>query len=313
MSSVGRRPPSDVASGAATALGERKGADALVSAEPLTGGCIHPAARIRTGSGRSAFLKWSERPGPSGFRVEAEGLRALKARGGLRVPQVLGVGTGSIDRRGWLLLELVEEGPPDPSTPERLGAGLARLHRPLEDGAAGRAAPGWEEDGWIGPLPQANRLTASSWPEFWREARLLPQWERAEKRFDRATRRRWERLLARTPEALEGWESDGLSLLHGDLWSGNVLTDREAEPVLIDPAVYRGHREVDLAMMELFGGFDPAVLERYRAEFPVAPAYAEVRRDLYQLYPLLVHVNLFGGGYVDGVRAKVDRLAVLID
>ena len=94
----------------------------------------------------------------------------------------------------------------------------------------------------------------------------------------------------------------------GDLWSGNVLTDWAGEPVLVDPAGYRGHREVDLAMMELFDGFNSGVMEQYQLEAPLVRGYKESRRDLYQLYPLLVHVNLFGTGYVARVRDRVQRL-----
>ena len=110
--------------------------------------------------------------------------------------------------------------------------------------------------------------------------------------------RDWEILLARLPQVLAPAEEDGPSLLHGDLWGGNILAIGAGEPALIDPSVYRGHREVDLAMSELFGGFDREFYDTYDTLRPLRPGYRELRRGIYQLYYLLVHVNLFGDGYV---------------
>lgn len=299
--------PGEVARGAALALGAPGEPDPLVDASALGGGCIHPAARVETRSGRTAFLKWSPSPGGTGFGVEARGLRALAHRGGVRIPEVLGVDEGGPDRRGWLVLELVEKGPPSKETPELLGRGLARLHRPYPDTSA-EAVPGWDEDGWIATLHQPNPEIAF-WPEFWLEARLLPRWRAVRRAFGADVRRSWERMASRMDELLAGWDEDGISLLHGDLWSGNVMTDREGRPVLVDPAVYRGHREVDLAMMELFGGFPEAAFRTYREAWPQLPGYAEIRRDAYQLYFLLVHVELFGSGYVGRTAEAIRRLA----
>lgn len=117
-----------------------------------------------------------------------------------------------------------------------------------------------------------------------------------------------DRLLDGLPDLLEGWAADGIGLLHGDLWGGNVLVGHGGRAYLVDPAVYRGHREVDLAMMELFGGFGERVFSAYREVRPVEPGYREARRDVYQLYPLLVHVNLFGGGYVRRALSAIDRI-----
>lgn len=303
MTTVWDAIPEDVAWEVAEALGGGDPASIFAGVDRLGGGCIHPASRIRTRADQEAFLKWSRAPGWHGFDVEARGLDALSARGGPRIPRVLAFQRGGPDRRGWLLLEFVEHRRPGEDAPERLGRALARMHGPLDE-----ASPGWEEDGFIGSLRQDNRGGHASWPEFWREARLDAQWESAERHFDRETRGSWGRLMGLVDNALHDVEDDGLSLLHGDLWSGNLLFDLFGEPVLVDPAVYRGHREVDLAMMELFGGIDPAFLRWYARESPLRPGYAEVRRDLYQLYPLLVHVNLFGAGYVSGVAERVRRL-----
>ncbi len=295
--------PSEVAAGVCAALGEVSPERAFAKSHAIGGGCIDPAVRVCTASGNTAFLKWSKEPGRRGFDIEAGGLTALSHASGPRVPEVLAFEAGGAATRGWILLELIEVGRPTAETPGLLGRGLARLHHPLED-----CQPGWEEDGFIGSLPQRNRAGTDGWPEFWREKRLLPQWESAEPYFDGRTQRAWDELMEQIGPILCGWETDGLSLLHGDLWSGNVLTDRQGEPVLVDPAVYRGHREVDLAMMELFGGFDGGVIEEYLGAAPLADGYLEFRRDLYQLYPLLVHVNLFGTAYTGGVRERVGRL-----
>lgn len=297
--------PPPVAEAVAAALGSRRGSDRIRHAEPLRGGCIHPALRVVSERGVTAFLKWSSEAGFGGFAVEARGLQALAARGGLRVPRVLGVGTGADGTYGWLLLEFID--PPAAGVRLRgtaLGEGLAHLHRPLAE-----TSPGWDEDGWIGPLPQQNAPPeAGGWPAFWRDRRLLPRWRPLADRFDRATWKRWDRLLDRIEIALAGWEEDGLSLLHGDLWSGNVLSDPTGTPVLIDPAVCRGHREVDLAMLELFGGIPPETLRTVRALAPLAPGYEACRREVYQLHPLLVHATLFEGGYEEGVRRSLERI-----
>jgi protein-ribulosamine 3-kinase len=272
--------------------------------ERVGGGCIDPACRIQLAHGENAFLKWSRERGPRGFGVEARGLEALAGRGGIPVPRVLGWDDGSADTRGWLLLEWIDPGDAHASTGGTLGEGLATLHRPLPSGTE----PGWEEDGWIATLPQANPQ-GIDWPRFWAEARLLPQWEAARNAgyFSPDDQDRMEALLAHLPLALAAWEADGLALLHGDLWSGNVLVGIGGEPHLVDPAVYRGHREVDLAMLELFGAPWSGWRERYEAAAPLQPDYDRVRRGIYQLYPLLVHVNLFGGGYVARTRATLEQ------
>ena len=227
------------------------------------------------------------------FTAEAEGLDALRDTPGVRVPEVWAVD----DADSWILMEYVAPGSEGADWPAALGRGLAALHERTG------GAPGWHGDNWIGGLPQSNR-TAAGWAEFWVTRRLLPQVERAfdAGRLDRSSPH-WRALPSRVHEVL-GDADSAMSLLHGDLWSGNVFPDGNGQPVLVDPAVYRGHAEVDLAMMELFGGFD-AALHVYHARLPRDPAFDRIRRDVYQLYPLLVHVNLFGGGYA----AQAERAA----
>jgi protein-ribulosamine 3-kinase len=283
--------------GARRWLAERYGDVEVLGA--VGGGCINPAVRLRLPGG-DAFLKFNEDAPVGIFAVEAEGLRALRAAApSLRVPEVLGVwepedAAGTRCPAG-LLLEWLEPGRPDAGFWERLGRGVAELHRAGSDGW------GWGRDGFIGPLPQPNAPVAS-WAEFWWARRLEPQLRRARGAGWRVGRERdWDALADALPGLVAPAEEDGPSLLHGDLWSGNVLAAAASgriDPALVDPAAYRGHREVDLAMAELFGGFDPAFFESYREAWPLQPGYRSGRRAAYQLFPLLVHVNLFGAGYL---------------
>jgi protein-ribulosamine 3-kinase len=275
----------------------------VIASRPLTGGCVNPSARITIERGDDFFVKWNERAPAGLFAAEADGLRALADARALRVPEVIGVGPG-VDAPQWLLLEYVESGRPGPDYGARLGRGLAALHRV---GAGG--AWGWHRDNFIGPLPQSN-APAASWGELWRGARLEPQLDRARAsgHFAGEEGALLERVVERTPELLADVDEPP-SLLHGDLWGGNVFADAEGRPVLIDPAIYRGHREVDLAMSELFGGFPAEWPDAYDAVWAVDGGYARFRRALYQLYYLLVHVNLFGAGYRAGcLRAAKEAL-----
>ena len=269
----------------------------LAQLDPVGGGCVNSAARVTTDQGETWFLKWNARSPRNMFEAEADGLRALAAVRALRVPAVLAVGNGD-GAPPWLLLEYVAEGRAGPDYTAALAAGLAALHR------TARGGWGWECDNFIGSLPQQNPA-AATWGDLWRDARLEPQLERAYRQGHFAGQRRalLERVIERTRGLLGEVEDEGPSLLHGDLWSGNVYPDGEGRPVLIDPAVYRGHREVDLAMTELFGGFASGWPGAYEDAWPVAEGYRAFRRPLYQLYYLLVHVNLFGASYEAGCLA----------
>ncbi|MSR35645.1 MAG: hypothetical protein EXR95_03225 [Gemmatimonadetes bacterium] len=260
----------------------------ILAAEPLAGGCINPSARLELDGGERCFVKWNARTPGGFFEAESNGLAALRAARALRVPDVIAVGAGP---PAWLLLEYVEAGRPGRDYAARLSEGLAGLHR-----SAAGAAWGWERANFIGSLPQANEK-APTWGEFWRDRRLEPQLSgaRAAGHLLGKSAALLDRVVERTPDLLRGVE--GPSLLHGDLWGGNVFPDGEGSPVLIDPAVHRGHREVDLAISQLFGGFPTKWPDAYHQSWPIDAGYARFRRALYQLYYLLVHVNLFGGGY----------------
>lgn len=243
-------------------------------------------------------MKWAGRGTPPDFfPEEARSLHALRDRGAVRVPAVRGVAAG------WLLLEWLEPGSPGRTGWADLGRGLARVHAPSGE------TFGWPASNYIGSLPQDNG-GASSWGAFWRERRLAPQLERAFAGgfFAPAERRRFERLLVRLDGLLAAGDDEGASLLHGDLWSGNIHFTKDGAAALIDPSSYYGHREVDLAMAELFGGFEAAFFDAYAEAFPLQPGYVELRRPIYQLYYQLVHVNLFGRGYVAGTLASLDAV-----
>lgn len=290
--------PADVRSRLEARFGE------VGATRPVGGGCINPSLRVELPDG-PVFLKYNAHPPPGFFPAEARALRALReaAGDGIRVPEVLAAfdpaGEGAPGEPGWLLLEWIEPGAQGPGFGERLGRGLAALHR------AGEGRWGWEEDNFIGPLPQPN-APAASWAGFWRDRRLEPQLRRArDTGHAPGDPREWERLLAGLADLLAPAEEDGPSLLHGDLWGGNVLASSAGEPCIVDPAAYRGHREVDLAMSELFGGFSPRFHSAYREAWPLLPGYREGRRAAYQLFYLLVHVVLFGGGYVERTRSAL--------
>jgi fructosamine-3-kinase len=278
----------------------------ISSAHPLGGGCINASARIDTDHGERFFVKWNARAPAGMLAAEADGLIALARADALRVPAVAAVGRAPPDGLQWLMLEYIETGRTARDYAERLGAGLAALHR---SGASDAPAWGWPHDNFIGSLPQSNAHTRG-WGEFWRERRLQPQLGRARAaaHFSGRDGALLDRVVERTPELLADVD-EAPSLLHGDLWGGNVMTDANGRPVLIDPAIYRGHREVDLAMSELFGGFPSGWPDAYDDSSAIDPGYAHHRRALYQLYYLLLHVNLFGAGYEAGcVRAAQQAL-----
>ena len=270
----------------------------VLSTRPVGGGCINEGIALRTTRG-NFFLKWNRRAGHRFFQVEAEGLEALAASDAVRVPAVV-ARSGTGDEVAWLLLEWIEEGRPGRESWNRLGRELAALHR----GTVQDRRFGWHSDNLIGSLPQPN-ARARGWACFWADRRIRPLARELRTRgalsaaqFDVIE------AVAGQADALLGaaTEADGPSLLHGDLWSGNVLFTRDGVPVLIDPAVYVGHREVDLAMTELFGGFAPAFRQGYNDAWPLLAGYRR-RRSAYQLYPLLVHARLFGGGYAASATA----------
>jgi fructosamine-3-kinase len=267
---------------------------------PLSGGDINEAFRVELADQRVIFVKQNATASRAMFPREAQGLGYLAETRALKVPEVMAVSDEG-DSAAFLALEYLEPGPRQRGFDEALGRGLAELHR------FGDAEFGLDHDNFIGSLPQSNRHH-ETWADFYGEERLRPLVKRAVDRgqADRALASRFEQLLSKL-EDLCG-PSEAPARLHGDLWGGNLHADAEGGPVLIDPAVYAGHREVDLAMMRLFGGFSPTVFRAYDEVFPLTAGHQD-RVDLYQLYPLLVHLNLFGSGYRGGVERALGRYA----
>lgn len=287
------RLPADIAQCCLDVLG----AVEIRSAAPISGGDINEALLLETAVGRF-LLKMNTAPqAASMFAAEAAGLGLLAASNTLRTPAVLG--HGSAPSGSFLLLEYVEPGPRTRFFWEKLGAGLAALHR------CTASYFGLDHDNFIGSLRQQNHRHAA-WPSFFIQERLRPQLALAQQRslFQSADMQLFERLFERLPSLCP---VEPPALVHGDLWSGNILCGAAGNPVLIDPSACFAHREMDLAMSRLFGGFDRRFYLSYGEAWPLNPGFEE-RLPLYQLYYLLAHVNLFGGGYVPSVRAALRSL-----
>lgn len=258
-----------------------------ISASPIGGGCINEARLLKVGTERF-FLKTNARGLPGHFEAEAAGLRALSGATQLLViPEV--VGWSDAPAAPFLVTEYLERGEPAPDFAVRLGEGLAELHE-----SSSPLGFGFERDGYCGATPQPNGWLRS-WPDFYAERRLGHQLQLAAAQgLPVETCARLERAIDR----LRDWiaDTEKSSLIHGDLWSGNVHVTRQGHPALIDPAAHYGHAEAELGMMALFGGFEPAVWESYAAARRPAPGWRN-RLDLYSLYHVLNHFVLFGGGY----------------
>ena len=271
---------------------------------PLGGGCIADAAVAEFADGSRVFVKRAA-VDPRMFECEAAGLRALAAANALRVPGVLAVSGRA------LVLELIEQGRKGRDFFEKFGRGFAVLHQ-----ARGTVC-GFDHDNFIGATPQPNAPVideqgacddGSDWPGFFLERRLRFQVELAQ---NNGHGPELARLLDRAEAAINDLLSAAIeppSLLHGDLWGGNFLVDESGEACLIDPAVYYGHREADLAMTRLFGGFDPAFYDAYDEALPLSPGW-QARLPVYQLYHLLNHLNLFGSAYYGRSHGILERLA----
>jgi len=271
----------------------------IEASSPVGGGDISSSARARLADGREVLVKWNTGALPGLFTCERRGLELLRRAETLRIPGVLAHAEPAAGRPGFIVMEWLGPGSATPATGEALGRGLAALHRVTAE------TYGLDHDNYIGANPQPNRQ-ADDWVAFFREQRLGFQMGLARKNgylnAGRATR--LEKLLARLGDWLPAHPP--ASLLHGDLWGGNWLAVASDEPALIDPAVYYGHREAELAFTELFGGFPTAFYRAYHQAWPLDEGYDE-RRDLYNLYHLLNHLNLFGesyGGQVDWILRR---------
>lgn len=281
----------------------------VLSGRALGGGCIHNALEVSTSDG-PLFVKWNRGAAAAGFGSEARGLEALRSVTSLRsficVPHVIAWHDAHDENDfGWLALEYRPPSAPASDFAVNLGRGLAHLHDEPIKGSGW----GWHEDNRIGPLVQFNPRR-TRWGTFWRDARLAPRVEatRIQGVLGSSDLKLLEQVLDQTESALADVDGDDASLLHGDLWSGNVHPGPDGRPVLVDPAAYHGHGEVDLAMAELFGGFPAQSLATYRELRAIGHRYDDLRRPLYQLYYLLAHLNLFGVEYLPSVRRAATKI-----
>ena len=263
----------------------------------VSGGSIHRSYRWPCG-GKPLFVKVAAQSGSPGLEAEAAGLVTLAGAHGVRVPRVLARGIAG--RSAFLALEWIESRPAGRMAEHRLGEQLAAQHRVTAEQF------GFASDNFIGRTLQPNGWLPD-WAAFVRERRLRHQLVlAAQNGFGGLLDEAGARLLE-SVEALLAGHRPQASLLHGDLWAGNWLADEQDEPVIFDPAVYYGDREADLAMTRLFGGFGRAFYDAYQSAAPLRAGHA-VRAELYNLYHVLNHANLFGGGYARQARASIDRL-----
>ncbi len=259
------------------------------------GGCINETYSLE-GDGQRYFIKLHNAGMLDMFEAEAEGLNEMVSSEAIRVPRPIAWGTA--DGRSFLAMEYIRFGGRDNAA--RFGEELARMHQKT------RPQFGWHRDNTIGSTPQIN-TPAETWVDFWREHRLGFQLDLAASNgCGGGLRRKGEALLESFPALFSDYQPEP-SLLHGDLWGGNMNSDSEGNPVIFDPAVYYGDREADLAMTELFGGPGRDFYAAYDATWPIDPGYS-VRKQLYNLYHILTHFNLFGGGYAGQAQRMTERL-----
>lgn len=259
------------------------------------GGCINSAEKISDDS-RSYFVKLNSANSLEMFEAEADGLRELRKPGAIAVPEPLV--TGTAEGQAYIVMEDLALG--GSGSGAQLGRELAQLHRTTQERF------GWFRDNTIGSTPQYNS-EYHDWVTFWREQRLGAQLEMAARKGAAGSlQRKGAELMERFHDFFSDY-SPTPSLLHGDLWSGNYAFRRDGAPVIFDPAVYYGDREADIAMTELFGGFGGDFYAAYNEAWPLDKGYAS-RKTLYNLYHIINHFNLFGGGYASQAESMIERL-----
>ena len=261
------------------------------------GGCINDAVVLADGQ-RRYFVKLNRADWVDMFSAESEGLQAISDTDAIRVPQPLCWGTDN--RLAYIVMEYVEFGRAKDGTLAALGRQLAAMHH------CTAAEFGWHRDNTIGSTPQPN-TASSDWVQFWCERRLGFQLELAARNgYGGRLQSIGEHLMTQIDHLFTDYQPQP-SLLHGDFWGGNWSCDTSGVPVVYDPAVYYGDRETDIAMTELFGGFGTAFYEAYEEVWPLNAGYSR-RKHLYNLYHILNHLNLFGGGYLAQAEGMIARL-----
>lgn len=270
----------------------------------IGGGDINDAACLTFNDGRRIFMKSNRISNKRFFDTEVTGLEAIAATGTIQVPELICKGTDRGKGISFLMMELVRGERRIKDFWEVFGRELAAMHLADTDSYVRGGRYGFTEDNYIGAGEQINERR-SSFVEFFRDCRLRPQFDRAGRYFDRGLVKSINRLLDNLQELLI--EPEKPSLLHGDLWSGNYIVGNDGRAWLIDPAVYVGCAEADIAMTELFGGYASSFYGAYHEIIPVTEGY-ERRRNVYNLYHMLNHLNLFGRGYLSSVVSIISQL-----
>jgi len=270
------------------------------TARPVGGGCINSAYTMQAGK-QAVFIKINTAAQVRMFEAEAEGLKELGRCRTMRVPEVICYGTEGND--AYLVMDYLKLG--GSGDAGQFGEALADMHRILQS-ISGKPRYGWHRANTIGSTPQNNDYE-EDWQVFWAKHRLGFQLELARKKgADTQLLSQGEQLKNSLGTFFDGYVPEA-SLLHGDLWSGNYAYSLSGQPVIFDPAVYFGDRETDLAMTELFGGFSANFYTAYQSAYPLDAGY-KTRKKLYNLYHILNHFNLFGGGYLSQARSMISQL-----
>lgn len=279
----------------------------VVRSDSIPGGDINRAYRMELSSGDWIFVKTNTIHNIRFFLTESKGLKALRSAGKVGVPHVFGAGTDRQRNVSFLAMEYIRSAPRIRTYWETFGHELAKLHRAecrsFTVSGENSGKYGFSEDNYIGASPQNNH-PKDTWIDFYRECRLLPQIAMAERYFDPSVRKKAGRLLDHLGDYLR--EPEFPSLLHGDLWSGNMICGSDGKAWIIDPAVYVGDCEADLAMMQLFGNPPESFFAAYSEIIPIDRKGYRERRKLYDLYQLLNHLNLFGQMYLSSVVGIIE-------
>lgn len=280
----------------------------ITAKRPVYGGDINESYCLSLSDGTAIFMKCNTIANLSFFDAEAKGLEALQRTNTIGVPKPLAIGTDKKQRISFLLMEYLDSAARVNGYWETFGRELAALHLAdcsefVRAEGSGNRPFGFEKDNYIGASPQKN-TPKENWITFFRDCRLLPQMRMAERYLDSGMRGQCAKLLDHLDSYLV--EPDFPSLIHGDLWSGNAICGPDGKAWILDPAAYVGHYEAELAMTELFGSNPPSFYGAYHEINPIDSGYKD-RKDLYNLYHMLNHLNLFGGSYLSSVRRILNR------
>lgn len=272
---------------------------AIQERSPVSGGSINQAYRISEGQ-QHYFVKLNQAIKGAMFEAEALGLKEMHESQSIRVPQPLGWGTA--DHQSYIIMEWIPLGQGDSQAWSTMGQQLAKMHRQSHEQGFG-----WHQNNTIGDTPQPN-VWMGAWGNFFAEQRIGYQVRLAQRHG--GAFRHTQALIEAIPTLLANHQPAS-SLVHGDLWSGNAVFSQTGEPIILDPATYYGDREVDIAMTELFGGFPQAFYQGYQQVWPLADGYQQ-RKILYNLYHILNHFNLFGGGYASQAQRMIEQVIAMV-